>query len=189
MSFMAVLLAVAMMYLLLPAFNMLVEQKLSIGLSDPFHLFCLLAIGLICGLVAGSYPALYLSSFNPIWVFKGMKMKGSSAALVRKGLVVLQFTVSIVLIIGTIIIYQQVQHIKSRELGYSKDNLLQLNMQGDMQKNFSVIKQELLSTGQIENAAMGNLDMLEMGSQTTNFVWEGRDLSKKILITIRFCKP
>ena len=189
MSFIAVLLAVAMMYLLLPAFNLLVEQKLSIGLNDPFHLFYLFAIGIICGLVAGSYPALYLSSFNPIWVFKGMKMKGSSAAIVRKGLVVLQFTVSIVLIIGTIIIYQQVQHIKSRELGYSKDNLLQLSMQGDMQKNFSVIKQELISTGQVENAAMGNLDMLEMGSQTTNFVWEGRDLSKKILITIDIVSP
>jgi len=189
MSFMAVLLAVAMMYLLLPAFNLLVEQKLSIGLNDPFHLLSLFAIGIICGLVAGSYPALYLSSFNPIWVFKGMKMKGSSAAIVRKGLVVLQFTVSIVLIIGTIIIYQQVQHIKSRELGYSKDNLLQLSMQGDMQKNFSVIKQELISTGQIENAAMGNLDMLEMGSQTTDFAWEGKDLSKKILITLDYISP
>jgi putative ABC transport system permease protein len=189
MSFIAVVLAVAMMYLLLPAFNLLVEQKLSIGLNDPFHLFALFAIGLICGLVAGSYPALYLSSFNPIWVFKGMKMKGSSAAIVRKGLVILQFTASIVLIIGTIIIYQQVQHIKSRELGYNKDYLLQLNMQGDMQKNFSVIKQELLSTGQIENTAMGNLDMLEMGSQTTDFAWEGKDLSKKVLITIDFISP
>ncbi len=189
MSFIAVLLAVAMMYLLLPAFNLLVEQKLSIGLNDPFHLFYLFAIGIICGLVAGSYPALYLSSFNPIWVFKGMKMKGSSAAIVRKGLVVLQFTVSIVLIIGTIIIYQQVQHIKNRELGYSKDNLLQLYMQGDMQKNFSVIKQELLSTGQVKNAAMGNLDMLEMGSQTTDFAWEGKDISKKVLITVDFISP
>lgn len=189
MSFIAVVLAVAMMYLLLPAFNLLVEQKLSIGLNDPFHLFSLLAVGLICGLVAGSYPALYLSSFNPIWVFKGIKMKGSSAALVRKGLVVLQFTASIVLIIGTIIIYQQVQHIKSRDLGYSKDSLLQLNMQGDMQKNFSVIKQELLSTGQVENAAMGNLDMLEMGSQTTDFAWEGKDISKKVLITLDFVSP
>ncbi|MEP7373250.1 MAG: ABC transporter permease [Chitinophagaceae bacterium] len=189
MSFIAVLLAVAMMYLLLPAFNLLVEKKLFIGLSEPVHLFYLAAIGLICGLIAGSYPALYLSSFNPIWVFKGMKMKDSSAAIVRKGLVVLQFTISIVLIIGTIIIYQQVQHIKSRELGYSKDNLLQMNLQGDMQKNFSVIKQELISTGQVENMAMANLDMLEMGSQTTDFAWEGKDISKKILITMDYISP
>ena len=62
-------------------------------------------------------------------------------------------------------------------------------MQGDMQKNFSVIKQELISTGQIENAAMGNLDMLEMGSQTTDFAWEGKDLSKKILITLDYISP
>jgi putative ABC transport system permease protein len=189
MSFIAVLLAVAMMYLLLPAFNLLVEKKLSIGLNEPVHLSCLLAIGLICGLVAGSYPALYLSSFNPIRVFKGMKIKGSGAAFVRKGLVVLQFTISIVLIIGTIIIYQQVQHIKNRELGYNKDNLLQMNMQGDMQKSFSVIRQELIATGQVENAAMAGLDMLEMGSQTTDFAWEGKDLSKEILITLDFINP
>ena len=189
MSFIAVLFAIAMLYLLVPAFNLLVEKKLSIGLNDPLHLFTLLAIGLICGLVAGSYPALYLSSFNPISVFKGMKIKGTGPALIRKGLVVLQFTISIVLIIGTMIIYQQVQHIKNRELGYNKDNLLQMSLQGDMQKSFGVIKQDLLSTGQVENVAMANLDMLEMGSSTDDFTWEGKDLSKKVLITLDFVSP
>lgn len=189
MSMVALVFAVAMLYLLLPAFNMLVEKELSIGIDNPFHLLTLLAISLICGLVAGSYPALYLSSFNPISVFKGLKIKGSGPALIRKGLVILQFTISIVLIIGTIIIYQQIQHIKNREMGYNKDNLLQINLQGSMQKNFSVIKQDLLSSGQVENAAMANLDMLEMGSQTTDFAWEGKDISKKVLITLDFISP
>ncbi|MGK2864517.1 MAG: ABC transporter permease [Chitinophagaceae bacterium] len=189
MSMVALVFAVAMLYLLLPAFNMLVEKELSIGIDNPFHLLTLLAISLICGLVAGSYPALYLSSFNPISVFKGLKIKGSGPALIRKGLVILQFTISIVLIIGTIIIYQQIQHIKNREIGYNKDNLLQINLQGSMQKNFSVIKQDLLSSGQVENAAMANLDMLEMGSQTTDFAWEGKDISKKVLITLDFISP
>ncbi len=189
MSFIAVLFAVAMLYLLLPPFNMLVEKQLSIGLDNPVHIMVLLAIGLISGLVAGSYPALYLSSFNPIWVFKGIKIKGSGAAFIRKGLVVLQFTISIILIIGTIIIFQQVQHIKNRELGYNKNSLLQLDLQGDMQKSFGVIKQELLSSGQVENAAMGGSDMLEMGNSTMDFAWEGKDLSKKVLVTLGFVSP
>ncbi len=189
MSMVALVFAVAMLYLLLPAFNMLVEKELSIGIDDPFHLLSLLAIGLICGLVAGSYPALYLSSFNPTSVFKGLKLKGSGPALIRKGLVIIQFTISIVLIIGTIIIYQQVQYIKNRELGYNKDNLLQINLQGNMQKNFLVIKQDLISSGQVENVAMANLDMLQMGSQTTDFGWEGKDISKKVLITLDFISP
>ncbi len=189
MSMVALVFAVAMLYLLLPAFNMLVEKELSIGIDNPFHLLTLLAIGLICGLVAGSYPSLYLSSFNPILVFKGLKLKGSGPALIRKGLVILQFTISIVLIIGTIIIYQQIQHIKNREMGYNKDNLLQINLQGNMQKKYSVIRQELLSSGQVENVAMANLDMLQMGSQTTDFAWEGKDISKKVLITLDFISP
>jgi predicted permease len=188
-AFISVLLAILLLFLLLPAFNALVEKQLSIGLDDPKHIALLVSIGLICGLVAGSYPAIYLSSFNPIYVFKGIKIKGSAPAFIRKGLVVLQFTISIILIIGTIIIYQQVQHIKTRKLGYSTDNLLQLSLQGDMKKNYAAIKQELISTGHIDNTSMGELNMLEMGSQTTSFTWEGKDNSKKMLITIDNISP
>ena len=120
----------------LPAFNTLVQKQLILGLNNPVHLFALLAITIICGLIAGSYPSFYLSSFNPVFVLKGIKMKTGSAALIRKGLVVLQFTVSIILIIATIIIYQQIQHVKNRNLGFNKDRLMELSMQGDMAKHF-----------------------------------------------------
>lgn len=189
MSFLSMLLAVLVIFLVLPAFNSLVDKHLGLGLTNPLHIGALLLIGLVCGLVAGSYPAFYLSSFNPVWVFKGMKMKGSAPAFIRKGLVVVQFSISIILIIGTIIIYQQIQHVKGRELGYDKANLIQTGLRGDMKKNFTAIKQELVSSGYVENAAMANLNMLYMGSSTTDFRWEGKDPSKKVLITQDFVGP
>ena len=87
-------------------------------------------------LVAGSYPALYLSSFNPIFVLKGIKLKTGASGVIRKGLVVVQFAVSIILIISTIIIYQQIQHVKSRDIGYNKENLIQIAAQDDVKKEF-----------------------------------------------------
>ena len=189
MSFLSVLLAIGVMYIILPLFNTLVEKHLSISLDIPLHIFSLAVIGLVCGLVAGSYPAVYLSSFNPIWVFKGLKIKGSSPVFIRKGLVILQFTISIVLIIGTIIIYQQIQYIKNRDLGYNKDNLIQTGLRGDMKKNYSAIKQDLLSTGYVENTAMSYLNMLYMGSSTNDFRWEGKNPAKKDLITQDYISP
>ena len=189
LSFLSVALAIIMMYLILPFFNAVVQKHLTIRLANPVHLFTLIAIGLICGLVAGSYPASYLSSFNPIRVFKGLNLKGSAPALIRKGLVVVQFTISIVLIIGTIIIYQQIQHIKSRDLGYNKNNLIQTGLRGDMDKKFKVIKQDLLQTGYVENVALSNLNQLYMGSSTTDFRWEGKDPAKKVLITQDYVSP
>ena len=189
MALLSMLIAVAIIYLMLPSFNTLVEKQLQIGLDNPLHLLSLILIGLICGLVAGSYPALYLSSFNPVWVFKGINLKASGAAYIRKGLVVLQFTISIILIIGTIIVYNQIQHIKNRELGYDKDNVIQTGLRGDMQKNFSVIKNQLLSSGYVENVAMSNLNQLYMGSSTGSFNWEGKDPSKKVLVTQDYISP
>jgi ABC-type antimicrobial peptide transport system permease subunit len=110
-------------------------------------------------------------------------VRGTSPVFVRKGLVILQFTISSILIIGTIIIYLQTQHIKSRDLGYSKANLMQTGLRGEMQKNFAVIKEQFLSTGYVENVAMSDLNMLYMGSNSGGYRWEGKDPSKKVLIT------
>ena len=189
LAFLSLIIAIGIISLLLPSFNTLVEKNLSIGLTDPSHFLSLIFIGLICGLVAGSYPALYLSSFNPIWVFKGLNLKGSGAAYIRKGLVVLQFTISIILIISTIIVYNQIQHIKNRDIGYNKENVIQTGLRGEMKKNFQVIKQQLLSSGYVENAAMSNLNQLYMGSSTGGYEWEGKDPSKKVLVTQDLISP
>jgi len=189
MSFVAVLIGVLLIAALLPAFNILIEKHLVVGWTVPSHIAALVSIALLCGLVAGSYPALYLSSFNPVSVFKGVKLKDGFAALVRKGLVVAQFTVSIVLIIGTFIIYQQIQHVKSRDLGYDKDHLISIDVRGDMVKNLSLIKQDLLNSGLIENAAFNSFNTVNIGNNGSGLEWQGKDPNSRILISNRLTSP
>jgi ABC-type antimicrobial peptide transport system permease subunit len=183
MSFIAVLLAVGFVYALMPFYNELVKKQLSVNLFHPLHLICLLSIGLIAGLIAGSYPAFYLSSFNPIKVLKGIKVKSSAGVIfIRKGLVITQFTASVVLIISTIIVYQQVQHIKNRDLGYSKDNLIYMDLQGNMKDHFSTIKNSLITTGYVENAATSLHDALHVYSYGDGFTWQGKNPNAKLPI-------
>jgi ABC-type antimicrobial peptide transport system permease subunit len=190
MSFMAVLLAVIMLYLLLPSYNLLVKKQLSINIFGPLHIAYLSAIGLLAGLIAGSYPAFYLSSFNPVKVLKGMKVKSAASVIfIRKGLVTTQFTVSIILIICTVIIYQQVQHIKNRDIGYSKNNLVYMDMRGDMKGHFNAIKNQLIATGYVENAATSLHSALQVYSYGDGFSWQGKDPDKKISIHSNVVSP
>jgi putative ABC transport system permease protein len=185
MALIATLFALALVALVLPVFNTLVQKQLTLGLGNPVHIIMLIAITLICGLVAGSYPSLYLSSFNPVTVLKGIKLKDSGAAFIRKGLVVLQFTASIILIISTIIVYQQIQHVKSRQLGFNKNNLIEMNMQGDMAKNFNPIKQDLLNSGYAANVALADHAIIDNGNNTSGMTWDGKPAGSKILISQR----
>ena len=189
MAALSAVVAVIIMALLLPTFNLLVQKNLVLDLGNPLHLAALLAITFICGLFAGSYPSLYLSSFNPVFVLKGLRMKGSSAAIIRKGLVILQFSISIILIISTIIIYQQIQHVKNRSLGFNKNNLLDIDMNNEMAKNFSAVQQDLLNTGLIENMAVSNYNTLYGGNNTGSLVWEGKKTNNEVLISTRFVSP
>jgi len=189
MSVLAAIVSAVVMSLALTAFNTLVQKNLSLRLNEPLHMASLLLITLICGLLAGSYPSLYLSSFNPAFVLKGMKLKAGSASLIRKGLVVLQFSVSIVLIISTIIIYQQIQHVKNRNLGFSKKNLLATDVVGDVAKNYQAIKNELLNTGDVQNVALSDYPTIYGGNNTDGFVWDGKAPGAKILISVRNVTP
>ena len=184
LAFIAVLLSVAIIYMSIGAFNNLVEKELAVGITDPVHFLSLLGIGLICGLIAGSYPALYLSSFNPTTVFRGLRIVGNtSAGFIRKALVVTQFAVSIGLIIGAIVVYKQTQHVKGRQLGYNKEQLIYLNLRGKMNEKFDVIRQNLLATGVVESAAVSNQRVLEMNNNGWGYSWQGKDPNQRILIT------
>jgi len=189
MSLLSAFIAVLIISLVLPAFNLLVEKQLTLGLGQPLHIGALLVIVVVCGLVAGSYPSLYLSSFNPVVVLKGLNMKAGGAAFIRKGLVVLQFTVSIVLIIGTVIVFQQIQHIKNRNLGFTKDHLIEISSTGNLTNAFPVVKQELLNTGIIENAALSDHTMITGGNNTDDLTWPGKDPGRKVLISTREVGP
>jgi ABC-type antimicrobial peptide transport system permease subunit len=147
LTFFAFLLSVLAVYLLLPSFNTLVDKQLHLDILKPEFWLLAVSIILFTGVVAGSYPALYLSSFNPVRVLKGTLTSGKSAVLPRRILVVAQFAISILLISATIIIYQQIKFIKGRNMGYNPDNLVMVTSAGDVDKNYDVIKQELLKSG------------------------------------------
>lgn len=190
MSVIAVLVAVGLIYLALPSFNNLVQKELTVDIFEPLHLMYLISISLITGLLAGSYPAFYLSSFNPITVLKNIRIKTSSGSgFIRQSLVVIQFAVSIILIIGTVIIYQQIQHVKSRELGFSKNNLIYIQLQGKQADHFPAIYHDLKQTGVVDDAALSDNSVLEVGSNTDNYSWDGKDASKNPLISWQNVSP
>ena len=138
--------AILFAQLILPAFNALTGNKISIPFYNIYFWFIIMGCLLITVLLAGSRPAFYLSSFNPVKVLKGAIATGKSS-LSRKVLVVLQFSCSIALIISTIIIYQQIQYTKKRPTGFDVRRLLSTNMNIDISKNYTVIKNELLQKG------------------------------------------
>jgi putative ABC transport system permease protein len=189
-SFIAVFLSVVFIYIALPWFNNLVEKNLSAKMLQPDHLIYLLAIGIMTGLLSGSYPAFYLSSFKPIAVLKNIRIKtNTGAAFTRRSLVVLQFSVSIILIVGTIIIYQQIQHVKNRSLGYNKNSLIYLNTQGKIVDNFSGIYNDLKQTGLVENAALSDYPILQIWNNTDNYSWQGKDPTTNPLVTWEDVSP
>ena len=190
MSFLAVIVSIGLTALALPAFNALVEKHLAFHLLNPIHLFALLAIGLVCGILAGSYPSFYLSSFNPVYVLKGIKIRSAGGAVfIRKGLVVLQFATSIVFIITTIIIYQQLQYVQRRDLGFEKEGLLYMSLQGKMQDHFTAIRNDLLHTGFVKDAALSGHAVLNIYNNGGGFDWPGKDPAKEVLITQETTSP
>jgi putative ABC transport system permease protein len=192
LSFLSVALAILLVYLALPVFNNLVQKELTFNPLQPIHLAALVGIGLFCGLLSGSYPAFYLSAFSPVTVLKGLKVNPrGSAGFIRKALVTTQFVASVVLIICTIIIYQQIQHIKNRDLGIDKQNLAYVAVQGDMGKNYQAIRNQLMTTGVLDNVGLGFSFPLEMwsGTDNTNFQWAGDDISTKQFINQEYISP
>lgn len=185
----ATLVSVVLLVAIIPQFNSLVDKQIELRLFDPVHLFSLIGITLICGLIAGWYPAFYLSSFKPVDVLKGTNRKQGSAPLIRKGLVATQFIVSIVFIICTIIVYQQVQHVKGRDLGYDRDNLIKLPVNGDIIKNFSPIEQDMLASGMVENIGLNNSEILSGGNNTSGLEWQGGIDTEDVLVSTRYISP
>jgi predicted permease len=173
------------LYGILPEFNALLETHISLHLDKPSHYLAFAGIILFCGLIAGLYPAFYLSSFKPISVLKGAMSKNNGASMIRKGLVVTQFSVSIVFIIMTILVYQQVQHVKSRELGMKKDNLIEVPHSGNIVANFNLIEQDLINAGIIESAGLSNSQLLAGGNNTSGLDWQGKPKDADILISFR----
>ena len=126
-SFLAIFISVILTQLFLPTFNELTGKFIQLNLLDPVLLGSLLAIALVTGMVAGSYPALFLSSFKPVTVLKGTLKFSNSVALFRKGLVVFQFVLSAVLIISTLVVFNQVEYIRNKNIGLNRENVVYIS--------------------------------------------------------------
>jgi ABC-type antimicrobial peptide transport system permease subunit len=172
----AFVISVLLVRLSLPFFNEMADKQMSILWTNP--LFWLLSIGftLITGLITGSYPAFYLSSFKPIKVLKGSFRVGPLAAIPRKVLVVVQFTVSVTLIIGTIVVFWQIQFAKNRPVGYSRDGLVAVPMVTDeIHKHFDAVKSSLAGTGAVAEMAEAGSPPTGNAGSTSAIEWDGKD--------------
>ncbi|OQP64164.1 ABC transporter permease [Niastella vici] len=171
----AFILSIVLLAVLLPLFNNVAGKQIVIPWSNSGFWLLNLAFIFITGLLAGSYPALYLSSFNPLKVLKGTFKAGKGAVVPRRVLVVLQFTVSVMLIIGTIIVYQQIQYAKNRPIGYSKNGLINFGFESEVKQHFETIRNELKNAGAIEEMTASNSPLTGVWNTNGGFDWEGKD--------------
>ena len=177
-AFIALIFALGLLILSLPFFNGLAESQMSIPWSNPIWWITGIGFTLFTGLIAGSYPALYLSSFQPVKVLKGIFRAGRLAALPRKVLVVMQFTVSIAMIIGTIIVFRQVKYAKDRPVGYNQRGLFMMQMHtNNIHDHFSAFRNELLATGAVTEAAESVSPVTESWPQNGGLTWTDHNSS------------
>ncbi|MBN9385344.1 MAG: ABC transporter permease [Chitinophagaceae bacterium] len=176
-AFCSFLIALILAQVSLPFFNEVADKKMSILWSTPLFWLSCLGFTLITGLIAGSYPALYLSSFRPVKVLKGVFRAGRSATLPRKMLVVTQFAVSIILIIGTIVVFNQIQYAKDRPVGYTREGLVTTPLTDDIRNKYAAFKNDLLATGAVTTVAQSENPVTNVYVTNSGLTWRGKDPS------------
>ena len=181
-SLISYILAIFLVLIILPSFNLAVDKELAIDFTGSlFWTFSLILI-LSTGLIAGSYPAFYLSSFSPAKTLKGTTAVGKKANTPRKVLVVFQFGIAIVLIVGTFAIYQQINMVQNRELGYDQENLITVDFNDDLRKNYDVLKNEVLQSGVVESMTRSNSSIANVNSN--NFLgWPGKPEETQVIFS------
>jgi putative ABC transport system permease protein len=180
-AFFSLTIALAIVLLLLPAFNALTQQHISLPVANPSFWLSILTLALVTGLVAGSYPAIFLSSFDPIKVLKGSIKAGPRAAFFRKALVVFQFTLSIVLIIGTIVVSKQINYIQTKNLGYDKDNVISIPLQGNLLSRYTTFKQEAANIPGVNVVTRITQIPTQLTSGTSDVDWQNKNPDEKNL--------
>ena len=176
-ALLAFILAIGFAQLSLPFFNRLTEKEIFIPYGS--SLFWVLISGLILftGIVSGSYPALYLSGFRPVEVLKGSFVAGRSAALPRKVLIVMQFTVSVILIVGAMVVYRQILHARDRPVGYMREGLITVTMSTEdiYGAPYQALRNALVGTGMVEDMAKSWIRTTEAPGHDTGYDWRGKD--------------
>jgi putative ABC transport system permease protein len=178
-------LALALIRLVLPEFNKFTGKQLS------FHSLCnwqtvvgLAGITLLTGLVAGSYPALYLSSFHPVHVLRKVVQTGKKKSVFRRVLVVLQFSMSVILIIGTLVVYAQLDYIRNKKIGWEREHLISIQLSGEAKKSFDILKAELLKHPRILSVTAAYSEPTNFESSSRGVNWEGKNEEEIVHVTL-----
>lgn len=183
LTLLSVVVAIALLIVLLPLFNSITLKNLALPFNQSTFWIKLLLITLVTGLISGSYPAMFLSSFKPVKVLKGTLKLDWKTVVFRKGLVVFQFTLSVILIIGTIIVSRQINYIQSKNLGYDRENLIYLSLDGDMAKKYNLFKTEALTMPGIQSVSRINIAPTDIDNGTSGVQWDGKDPNVNIEFT------
>jgi len=179
----ALVLASAIVTLLLPAFSSLADKELSWNVSGiGAILIGLVGITLFTGIVAGSYPALFLSSFQPVKVLRGSIKSGAGATNFRRVLVVFQFTLSLLLIIGTTVVFKQLSYMQARKLGWDKEHLIYIPLRADIKQSYQALKEELVRDQHVLGVTGSSHIPSNIGSNSGGSRWEGKDPEQAVLI-------
>jgi putative ABC transport system permease protein len=174
-TMLSVIMSLLLIYLLLPGFNQITGKQINFPYSSIRFWLFLFALTMVTGLISGSYPALFLSSFNPVHVLKGPPKFSRDNVIFRRGLVVFQFTLSIVLIIGTIYISKQIDYVQHINLGYDRENLLYIPLEGDLSRQYELFKQQALQGPGIKSVSRASDEPTYLSNGTGSVVWEGKD--------------
>ncbi|WP_259068580.1 ABC transporter permease [Mucilaginibacter sp. X4EP1] len=176
----AVVVSLVLLVALLPLFNQITQKQIELPFDQSMFWVKLMGITLITGLVSGSYPALFLSSFNPVKVLKGTLKLDSGTVIFRKGLVVFQFVLSIILIIGTIVVSRQINYIQSINLGFDKENMVYIPLEGNLNAQYQVLKNEALQMPGIQSITRTDCTPTNITPSTIGAHWVGKDPNLKI---------
>jgi putative ABC transport system permease protein len=183
LAFISLVVALLIVSSILPVFNRVSGKELDFSsLLSARFLFSMILVTLLAGLISGIYPALYLSAFRPIRVLKGDLSSGMKSGRMRKVLVVIQFTLSVFLIIGTIVVYRQLNYMKSKDLGYDRENLFFVYMRGDIKDHYYTLKEELLRDPDVLQVSASGHEPHNIGSNSGGANWEGKDPELEVLI-------
>lgn len=173
LAFVAVILAIAIIEITLPAFNSLLDIKLSVNYFRLGNWLAVLGIALVTGLLAGSYPAFYLSSFDPLQTLRKRLKQGFFTFSLRQVLVVSQFVFTIALVIGTLVIYKQIQFIKNRPMGVEINALVELPQDGKLKTQFELLKSRLIASGAVTNMCQTSINLSHHGHNFMDIKWSG----------------
>jgi len=179
LAFLAGVLAIIIVQLSLPGFNKLTDKQLFIEYGNVNYWLFALGFILLTGILAGSYPAFYMSSFQPVKVLKGVFRASNALVTPRKVLVVLQFTFAIILIISTITVKHQIDYARERQTGYDKNNLIYHFLTGDLEKNYDLVKNDLISSGAAVAVSKTSAPVTQGWSDSWGFEWQGKDPNDK----------